>query len=267
MLSRLLSYAGAAARNPRLVPYRLAYYVRRALPGRRRYIVMQRDFYERRATLSDFSREVRDHDVVGPYHDHNAWPDYDDFLMRGLEGGVAMDFACGPGRNIVKYHDRFARIDGADVCRQNLKNAEVNLARSGIASPNFYWTSGSDLGDAPSDEYDLVFSTIALQHIAVHEIRTAIFRDMFRVLKPGGSISIQMGFGPGKPGSVDYYANAYDAQATNGSADTRVESPDQVRADLEAIGFEAFEHWIRPTGPSDMHPNWIFFRAKKGPPL
>jgi ubiquinone/menaquinone biosynthesis C-methylase UbiE len=265
MLSRLLSYAGAAARNPRLVPYRLVFYVRRVLPKGRRYIAMQRDFYERYATLSDFSGEVRDDDlVVGRYHDHNAWRDYDDFLMQGLEGGIAMDFACGPGRNIVKYRDHFTRIDGADISRQNLKNAEVNLAKAEIVSANLYWTTGSDLGDAPSDGYDLVFSTIAMQHIAVHEIRIAILRDMFRVLKPGGHISIQMG--PGKPGSVDYYANAYDAHATNGGVDTRVESPEHVRQDLEAIGFEDFKHWIRPTGPGDIHPNWIFFRARK-PPL
>jgi SAM-dependent methyltransferase len=267
MLDRLMSYAGAAARNPRLVPYRLAFYVRRMFPADRRYLVMQRDFYERAATLSDYSHEIVDHDLVGHYHEHDAWPDYDAFLMRGLEGGVAMDFACGPGRNIIKYHDRFTRIDGTDISPQNLKNAEVNLARADVAGANLYCTHGADLGGAPSGEYDLVFSTIAMQHIAMHEVRLAILKDMHRVLKPGGHISIQMGFGPGKPGSVDYYANAGDARSTNGGVDTRVESPDQVRGDLKAIGFEDFEHWIRPTGPGDIHPHWIFFRARKPGPV
>ena len=45
--------------------------------------------------------------------------------------------------------------------------------------------------------------------------------------------------------------------------DTRVEDPDQIKNDLYKIGFNNFEHWIRPPGPGDNHPNWIFFTAVK----
>ena len=40
---------------------------------------------------------------------------------------------------------------------------------------------------------------------------------------------------------------------------------DQIERDLTAVGFAAFKYWIRPTGPGDTHPHWIFFTAvKKG---
>ena len=77
-------------------------------------------------------------------------------------------------------------------------------------------------------------------------------------------MSIQMGFGrkPGKKCS-DYYANNYYALKTNSWCDTRVKDPAQIKNDLYKIGFNNFEHWIRPPGPGDTHPNWIFFTAVK----
>jgi hypothetical protein len=45
--------------------------------------------------------------------------------------------------------------------------------------------------------------------------------------------------------------------------DTRVESPDELKNDLEQIGFNNFKYYITETGPGDGHPNWIFFNAKK----
>ena len=45
--------------------------------------------------------------------------------------------------------------------------------------------------------------------------------------------------------------------------DTRVEDPMDVKKDLSEIGFKKFEFWVRPVGPGDRHPNWIFFTAVK----
>lgn len=89
---------------------------------------------------------------------------------------------------------------------------------------------------------------------------------MHRALRDGGRISIQMGFGRDSPSTVGYFDDFYEALGTNRSCDTRVESPDQLRSDLEAMGFRDFESWIRPVGPGDLHPNWIFFTAVKRKP-
>jgi hypothetical protein len=74
-----------------------------------------------------------------------------------------------------------------------------------------------------------------------------------------------MGYGKNSPNTVPYYVNFTSALTTNRGCDVEVRSPEQVRDDLVAAGFAEFEYWIRPTGPGDTHPNWIFFTAvKKG---
>jgi ubiquinone/menaquinone biosynthesis C-methylase UbiE len=132
-----------------------------------------------------------------------------------------------------------------------------------VAVPLLFKNNGVDLSNICHELYDIVFSTICLQHICVHEIRFNLMKEFYRVLKPGGSVCLQMGFGPGHPMTVGYYENYYDAPGTNSACDTRVDSTDELKNDLESIGFHSFNFDLRPTGPGDSHDNWIFFRATK----
>lgn len=227
---------------------------------------MQRDTYQAAARASHYKgSEVSDF-VVGSYHEHNAWQDYDDFIIGTIDGGpggkVALDFGCGPGRNLVRYGGAFDRMDGADISVANLRNAERNLAASGGGTALLFETSGRDVGHAASSSYDFVMSTITLQHICSHSVRQAIFADIARILRPGGRFSAQMGFGV-HPRSVAYRSDHYAARSTNGACDTRVESADELAADLAMAGLGQFQCWIRPTGPGDEHQHWIFFTAIK----
>ncbi len=85
-----------------------------------------------------------------------------------------------------------------------------------------------------------------MQHICVHEVRFSIMRDMYRVLRKLGRISIQMGFGV-SGGKAGYFENNYDAISTNSGCDTMVENTDFVESDLRQIGFTNFRYDIRPT--------------------
>ena len=125
--------------------------------------------------------------------------------------------------------------------------------------------SGVDLNEIPSSTYDVIMSTICFQHICVYDIRYNLLKEFYRILKPKGVITMKMGFGPETPTkeSVSYNSNYYDASGTNGQMDTRVESPDELKNDLEQVGFNNFKYYITETGPGDGHPNWIFFNAKK----
>lgn len=232
-----------------------------------RYALMQKIYYYWLASLSNYSSKESNDYVVGSYDKHNDWDDYDTYLMKYVDNSfknkLALDFGCGPGRSIIKYHSRFKRIDGVDISKKNIKNAKVNLDKSKITDSKLYVNNGMDIRVIPSDTYDFLMSTICMQHICAYSTRYLLLKEFFRVLKKGGRISIQMGYGEGAPGSVPYEADNFNAIVANGGCDTQVESSDKIRDDLESIGFSDFEYWIRPTGPGDVHQNWIFFTAKK----
>ena len=233
------------------------------------YLRMQSRFYELAASADQIdSGSIGGDYVVGSWKQHDKWTDYEQFLLKYVPAEpvwTALDYGCGPGRNIRRFSNRFARIDGVDISRQNLLNAERFLAAEIPKSkkPLLFLTEGSDTGDAPSDSYDFCFSTICFQHICVWEVRFSILKSLFRILKPGGRLSIQMGYGGATCATAPYRANHYRAAGTNSSCDVSVHSPAEPEADLHEIGFVNFEHWIRPRFPTDFHSQWIFFTAVK----
>lgn len=238
------------------------------------YSKMQLDHYQQAAKISKFSPGVMCKDnVVGSFHEHNAWQDHKDYLIRhslmtDTSQMTALDWACGPGRNIVLFSSRFKRIDGVDMSQNNLENARIYTSCLPVEkTPNFYECNGLDLQKIPDSTYDVVFSTIAFQHICCHSIRYNYMKEFNRVLKPGGFLCIQMGYGE-KYGShataINYFANDYTAPATNSARDTRVENTKDLEKDLNENGFQDFEFNIRPSGPGDPgHPNWIYWSCVK----
>lgn len=233
------------------------------------YIAMQRREYDLLSSVDRVTSGNIDGDAVaGSWRQHDEWPDYEDYLMKYVPKDgtwLALEYGCGPGRNLRRWSARFRRIDGVDISPTNLENARRFLQGQidEAKMPHLFLTEGMNCGDAPQDAYDFVFSTICLQHICVHEVRTAIFRALFGCLKPGGRLSAQMGFGVPSPSTQPYRANFYAAAGTNRVCDVAIASPSEPEEDLRAIGFRDFESWIRPTGPGDFHPKWIFFTAVK----
>lgn len=244
------------------------------LHGPEKYKYMQKMFYEHNAKISKYENESDlsvNEFIVGNYQAHNNWIDNDIYLFRYIdftaEKKNALDFACGPGRNILKYHAKFKRLDGVDISENNLKNARKQLDNALIKNSSLFISSGDDLGNSPKQYYDLIFSTIALQHISSHSIRYKILEAMYSALVDGGRISIQMVYGvldQDKLGSVDYKENYYSALATNSQHDCIIQDPKDVERDLREIGYRNFEYWIRPGGPGTrMGEDWIYFTAVK----
>jgi ubiquinone/menaquinone biosynthesis C-methylase UbiE len=206
---------------------------------------------------------------------HNGHEDYKTFLWKDipdLSSKDVLDFGCGPGRNLVFYANTFKSIDGVDLARQNLEMAYQWLAEEGFDVSKFklFETNGVDLSNIPDESYDVVMSTICLQHISVHEIRYQLLEEFYRILRPNGFITVQLLLDSEKPGTVKYYDNLYDAGDTNGAHDCTVENPEYVKSDLEKIGFTNFHHYIRPSaellggkiGPMTDN-NWLYVNAQK----
>jgi len=201
--------------------------------------------------------------LVGWYNEHMADEKEGKLLFRGVQthiGSHALEYGCGPGRNIIKFKDWFGRIDGVDISSEILAKLPANLAESQVQVPNLYHTNGHSLSMINSSIYNVVFSIICMQHIGCRDWRLELYREIHRVLVPGGYFCFQMGFGPGHPISVDYFHN-YDETDTS-HRDTRVEDVEVLKKDLEDQGFVGFDYVL--TEPChDVHPQWIWVRVQK----
>ena len=222
---------------------------------------MQKRHYDNEGITGNMNRQN--------HMNHNGNPDYWNILVKDTEDSeyrnkIGLDFACGCGRNVLNLYNRFKRMDGVDIspelikeCEKNFENFEVEPERY-----NFFACNGVSLDIIQDNTYDFIMSTIALQHICVHDIRFNYFKEFFRVMKSGGVLSFQMGFGTQHSNTRDYYDNYYDATGTNSECDVRVTDPNDIVNELELLGFSNITYIIRPAW-DDRHGEWIFVRAEK----
>lgn len=210
---------------------------------------------------------------TGNHPEHNSNPLYWDLLLGDIksdskiwEGKTALDFGCGQGRNITNMLSlaNFERVDGVDVSEDNIRYCKESYANQSSA---FYKNSGKDLFSLKDNEYDFVMSTIVFQHICVHELRYKIKEEIYRILKPNGIFSFQMGYGDisftGHTNPKSYYENYYQASNSNGSNDVRITDESELVSDLESIGFKDIKFEIHESWEDGGHPNWIYVNCKK----
>lgn len=217
--------------------------------------------------------------VVGNYQWHQNFP-YEKHLLSDRNDdlvpvylGRALDFGCGPGRMINRMKGFFREVDGVDISSYCVEHAKKNCPGSQI-----YESSGYDIGHAPEECYDMVYSTIAIQHIPIHEIRTTLFKHFYNALFHNGYLSIQMAYRAEYPGGnhARYNDNLYQVVETNGACDVVITNTDidTIHKDLEYIGFSDIDiklvnveqHYHNLNGHS--HGNywashWIFIKGRK----
>jgi SAM-dependent methyltransferase len=236
--------------------------------GVQRYADMQKTYYEQQARQNPKSC------VVGHYDYHENFPYetnllflYGDIrrpIFDNFKDRTAFDIACGEGRMVRRMQRLFRKVDGADI-------SEVMIDRAEDCTPgsDFWVTDGVSAGGAPSNFYDFCFCTISLQHICVFETRDLILKDICRILKPDGKITLQYGFSRNYPAlpltpvqevspgvatqilRIDqhharWFDNKTDAQSTNGGCDVVIGT-----ADLHALHayfgqyFETVDFWFQ----------------------
>ena len=104
-------------------------------------------------------------------------------------GQSALDFGCGAGRLTRPLASHFELVTGVDVAPGMLELAQRDNPVRGRC--RFLLNTRPDLAMFGTGEFDLVYSSIVLQHISPGLTR-AYLPEFARVLRPGGSLIVHL---------------------------------------------------------------------------
>lgn len=143
--------------------------------------------------------------------------DWDDFHRRweryGLEHGVCLEIGTGTGRMTKAMAGVFDHVHGVDVAPGMLKHA----ARAVEGLPvTLHQVDGLTV-PIPDDTVDGAFSTHVFQHFDSIADADANWREMARVLKPGGTLMVHL---PVHfwPGGMEKLQKVYELRRSLGDA-------------------------------------------------
>lgn len=119
--------------------------------------------------------------------------EYIESLPWALETGRALDFGCGVGRLTQALADTFDDVVGIDISSTMIERAAYHDRHAGTV--HYLVNTSGDLRLLEGDSFDLVYSSITLQHIPP-EHQAAYIREFVRVIRPGGLAIFQTRNGP-----------------------------------------------------------------------
>jgi ubiquinone/menaquinone biosynthesis C-methylase UbiE len=109
----------------------------------------------------------------------------------GMDGSRrrALDFGCGPGRLTQALTAHFEQVDGVDISPSMIALAEqLNLHSNRC---HYHVNEADDLRRFADQTFDLVYSSITLQHVGQANARSYL-KEFIRVLVPGGLLIFQL---------------------------------------------------------------------------
>jgi SAM-dependent methyltransferase len=102
----------------------------------------------------------------------------------------ALDFGCGLGRLTRALAPHFAHCTGVDISRPMI--ARARDFHAAIRNLAFVHNPEPDLSLFPDHHFDLIYTTIVLQHQPDAATIRAYIGEFKRVLKPGGLLAFQL---------------------------------------------------------------------------
>jgi SAM-dependent methyltransferase len=177
---------------------------------------------------------------VGSWNEQEAYP-YTDYLLERYNGpmGKAYDFGCGVGRMMKHMLGRFAHVDGGELVPANIAFAKDYLKDQKNFS--IFQLDGKSAFVGAKSDYDFIYSTICIHHIAPFEIRNQIYKDFFAMLKPGGAFCTQLVFGIDT--GTHWFDSPYEKIMPQNTVDVSI--PDESH-------FAAIEAWLKKIGFTDI---------------
>jgi ubiquinone/menaquinone biosynthesis C-methylase UbiE len=111
-------------------------------------------------------------------------------LGIALKWGTALDFGCGVGRLTQAAAKHFEKCCGVDISPKMVEMA--NQYNTHGEKCRYVLNSVDNLAVFTDDSFDLVYSKIALQHIARKNDIEKYIAEFIRTVKPGGLVAIQL---------------------------------------------------------------------------
>jgi ubiquinone/menaquinone biosynthesis C-methylase UbiE len=112
----------------------------------------------------------------------------------------AVDFGCGVGRLSQALAAHFKYVAGVDIAEPMIRRAD-ELNRFGDRC-EYIHNVAADLSVLRDESFDLVYSSITLQHV-VPRLAQSYIAEFFRIVRPGGLVIFQL---PCRPRSVVWHA-------------------------------------------------------------
>jgi SAM-dependent methyltransferase len=152
-------------------------------------------------------------------------------FLEGLRDRVpasarVLDLGCGIGRMTAPLAGHFAEVVGVDVSGEMI--AQADALHAAIDNLSFTANNGTDLAEYADESFDLVLSYSVLPHLPP-EVVASYFREVNRVLKPGGWYRYQFWVGPER------------MMADNDTLNIRVYPPEVFNTLNRDAGFELHE--------------------------
>ena len=99
----------------------------------------------------------------------------------------ALDFGCGPGRLTRALAGRFETVVGVDISDGMV--AAARALNGDVDSCEFRVNASSDLRQFDDGEFDLVYSSLVLQHLPDRELVRGYVAEFLRVVAPNGLVA------------------------------------------------------------------------------
>ncbi len=140
---------------------------------------------------------------VDPARRGGRW-DIDDFMASGRaevdsvidrlgelgmcpQRAAALDFGCGVGRLTAALSKHFSAVTGVDISQPMLDRASALLGDQPACT--FVRNECPDLSLFPDGTFDLVYSSLVLQHMPP-DLAAAYLLEFVRVVRPGGAVVV-----------------------------------------------------------------------------
>src|SRR5437868_667527 len=102
----------------------------------------------------------------------------------------ALDFGCGLGRLTRALSNYFSRCIGVDISEEMIRKAkDLNISNHRC---QFIANSGESLYQFESSSFDLIYTSIVLQHVPTRQVIKQYVAEFARILRPGGVLVMQV---------------------------------------------------------------------------